>query len=181
MPSFVGHLLLRKLLLQSVNITVSNVRGPDVALYLAGAKAMCFYPVSIPTNGAGLNLTGVSYNRVMWLSAVSCREMIPDPGFFTQCMKEAWEELLAAADALPAVAAQAAPAAARASAKTPASNKPAAAKKPAVKASTSKASAAPKVASAPKAKPAVRKPAAASASKAKPLPVVSKAPGKVAK
>ena len=180
-PSFVGHLLLRKLLLQSVNITVSNVRGPDVALYLAGAKAMCFYPVSIPTNGAGLNLTGVSYNRVMWLSAVSCREMIPDPGFFTQCMKEAWEELLAAADALPADAAQAAPAAARASAKTPASNKPAAAKKPAVKASTSKASAAPKVASAPKAKPAVRKPAAASASKAKPLPVVSKAPGKVAK
>ena len=103
-PSFVGSMLIKKLVIQSANMTVSNVRGPDVPMYLAGAKAMCFYPVSIPTNGIGLNLTGVSYNRVMWLSMVSCREMVPDPGFFIECMQAAWDELLAAADALPAVA-----------------------------------------------------------------------------
>jgi WS/DGAT/MGAT family acyltransferase len=87
-------------IVRSVNMTVSNVRGPDQAMYLAGAKAMCMYPVSIPADGAGLNFTGVSYNGVMWVSMVSCRNMIPDPGFFLQCMRDAWEELLAAADAL---------------------------------------------------------------------------------
>lgn len=101
-PSYLGELLLNKVLMQSVNMTVSNIRGPDMPLYLAGAKGMCFYPVSIPTSGAGLNLTGVSYNRVMWIALVSCREMLPDPAFFTACMKAAWDELLAIADALPA-------------------------------------------------------------------------------
>lgn len=169
-PSFVGDFLTSKLLLQSLNMTVSNVRGPDVAMYLAGAKAMCFYPVSIPTNGAGLNLTGVSYNRVMWLGMVSCREMVPDPAFFTACMQEAWDELLAAADALPAVPATSSPAKARA--KAPAVRKPAIVKTPA-KAPAVKKAAAPKPATAkPASKPAARKPTAAS--KAKPLPVAKK-------
>ena len=147
-PSFVGDILLNKVLMQSVNMTVSNVRGPDVPLYLAGAKAMCFYPVSIPTNGAGLNLTGVSYNRVMWLSAVSCREMLPDPAFFTACMKEAWDELLAAADALPMPEQGKAPAV-----------KKAAVAKPVVKAA-----------------PAASRRTPASAGRAKPLPAKAKKP-----
>ncbi len=177
-PSFVGNLLLKKLLIQSVNLTVSNVRGPDVPLYLAGAKAMCFYPVSIPTNGAGLNLTGVSYNKVMWLSAVSCREMMPDPGFFTACMKEAWDELLAAADALPAIAAPAAkPVAAKA--KAPTAKKPAVAKVPAAKVVAAKKPVAAKAA-ATASKPAARK-APTAASKAKPLPVPKKQPATRAK
>jgi WS/DGAT/MGAT family acyltransferase len=86
---------------KSVNLTVSNVRGPDRPIYLAGAKAMCMYPVSIPADGAGLNFTAVTYNGVMWLSMVSCRRMLPDPGVFLECMQASWNELLAAADALP--------------------------------------------------------------------------------
>jgi len=62
---------------------------------------MCMYPVSIPVDGCGLNFTGVSYNGVMWVSMVSCRSMVPDPGVMLDCMREAWDELLAAADALP--------------------------------------------------------------------------------
>ena len=100
-PSFMGNFVLNKLFIKNFNMTVSNVRGPDKPLYLAGAKAMCLYPISIPTNGAGLNITGVSYNGVMWVAAVGCRNMLPDPGFFVQCMREEWEDLLAAADALP--------------------------------------------------------------------------------
>jgi WS/DGAT/MGAT family acyltransferase len=87
---------------KSVNLTVSNVRGPDRPIYLAGAKAMCLYPVSIPADGAGLNFTAVSYNGVLWLSMVSCREMLPDPATFLECMRGSWDELLSAADALPA-------------------------------------------------------------------------------
>lgn len=101
LPSSAATGLWENGIVRSVNMTVSNVRGPDEAMYLAGAKAMCMYPVSIPADGAGLNFTGVSYNGVMWVSMVSCRDMIPDPGFFLECMRGAWEELLAAADALP--------------------------------------------------------------------------------
>lgn len=65
---------------------------------------MCMYPVSIPADGAGLNFTGVSYNGVMWVSMVSCRKMLPDPGLMLACMNESWNELLAAADKLPKAA-----------------------------------------------------------------------------
>ena len=36
----------------------------------------------------------------MWVKAVSYRNMIPDPGFFLECLRGAWLELLAAADAI---------------------------------------------------------------------------------
>ena len=101
LPPFAANMLFNGVLVSRINMTVSNVRGPDEAMYLAGAKAMCMYPVSIPVDGCGLNFTGVSYNGVMWVSMVSCRSMVPDPGVMLDCMRGAWEELLAAADALP--------------------------------------------------------------------------------
>jgi WS/DGAT/MGAT family acyltransferase len=100
-PPRLAKALIDHVMLPKINMAVSNVRGPDHDMYLAGARAMCFYPVSIPADGAGLNFTGVSYNGVMWVSMVSCREMVPDPNFMLACMQEAWDELLAAADALP--------------------------------------------------------------------------------
>lgn len=100
LPPMAVNFALDKFLMPTINMAVSNVRGPDKPIYLAGAKAMCVYPVSIPADTVGLNITGVSYNRVMWVSAVSCRNMVPDPGFFLECLRGAWLELLAAADAL---------------------------------------------------------------------------------
>ena len=100
-PPMLAKTLVDRLMLPRINIAVSNVRGPDHDMYLAGARAMCFYPISIPADGAGLNFTGISYNGVMWVSMVSCREMVPDPNFMLSCMHGAWDEILAAADALP--------------------------------------------------------------------------------
>jgi hypothetical protein len=59
-------------------VTVSNVRGPEATLYVAGARLVHFYPVSIATDCVGLNHTGFSYNGVMWITAVACRNMMPD-------------------------------------------------------------------------------------------------------
>ena len=102
-PPRLAKTLVDRLALPFINMAVSNVRGPDHDMYLAGAKAMCFYPVSIPADGSGLNFTGVSYNGVMWVSMVSCRDMVPDPNFMLTCMQDAWNEILEAADALPPV------------------------------------------------------------------------------
>jgi len=99
-PPRLAKALVDYMVLPKINIAVSNVRGPDQDMYLAGARAMCLYPVSIPADTVGLNFTGVSYNGVMWVSMVSCREMVPDPNFMLACMQGAWDELLAAADAL---------------------------------------------------------------------------------
>ncbi|MFC1579044.1 wax ester/triacylglycerol synthase family O-acyltransferase [Pseudomonadota bacterium] len=101
-PPLLAKTLVDKLMLPRLNMAVSNVRGPGHDMYLAGARAMCFYPVSIPADGAGLNFTGISYDGVMWVSMVSCRTMLPDSSFMLSCMEQAWKELLQAADALPA-------------------------------------------------------------------------------
>lgn len=96
LPGSAGRMLLRRGLLRLVNVAVSNVRGPDVPLYVAGARLVHFYPVSIATDYVGLNMTGFSYNDTLWICAVSCRNMMPDPEFFAQCLNNNFQELLKA-------------------------------------------------------------------------------------
>ena len=44
-----------------MNVTISNVPGPPMPLYCAGAKVTALHPVSIPAHGAALNITVQSY------------------------------------------------------------------------------------------------------------------------
>jgi len=74
------------------------VRGPDVPLYMAGARLVNYAPISIAVDGMGLNVTGFSYAGTMWICAVSCRNMLPDPAFFAECMRESFAELKQAAE-----------------------------------------------------------------------------------
>ena len=102
LPAIASELFTTKVMLPTMNVVVSNVRGPDLPIYLAGAQMVAFAPVSIAMHGLGLNVTGFSYHGTMWVCAVACREMMPDPGFFADCMREAFGEFVAAVDALPA-------------------------------------------------------------------------------
>ena len=104
MPTFAAEAFMRHVVYPQLNVTVSNVRGPEVPLYVAGARLVHFYPVSIATDYIGLNHTGFSYNGVLWITAVACRNMMPDPGFYADCLREAYDELMAAIDALPKAA-----------------------------------------------------------------------------
>jgi len=97
-PPPVSAALLRRVKLPGTGLTVSNVRGPDAPLYMAGARLVNYAPISIAVDGMGLNVTGFSYAGTMWICAVSCREMLPDPGFFADCMRESFAELKAAAE-----------------------------------------------------------------------------------
>jgi diacylglycerol O-acyltransferase / wax synthase len=96
-PSFVSSPLLRNVKLPALSLVVSNVRGPDVPLYMAGAKLVKYAPVSIAVDGMGLNITGFSYAGTMCICAISCREMLPDPGFFADCLRTSFEQLKEAA------------------------------------------------------------------------------------
>ncbi len=97
LPSFVTDRVARHLITPSLNTVVSNVRGPAQPLYIAGAQLQRLYPISIPGDHVGINHTAVSYAGYMWLGVVACCDMLPDPEFYAQCMRDSFNEMLIAA------------------------------------------------------------------------------------
>lgn len=76
------------------NVLISNVPGPNMTLYFAGAKQISTYPVSIPYHGMGLNITLQSYNGWLDFGLISCQKLMPDIHELAQHMKDAHKELL---------------------------------------------------------------------------------------
>ncbi len=60
------------------NVVISNVPGPQIPLYMAGATMKTFYPVSIIVHGVALNITVESYNGSLDFGLISCRKAAPD-------------------------------------------------------------------------------------------------------
>lgn len=60
------------------NMVISNVPGPPFPLYCAGAELVGNYPVSVITDGMGLNITVMSYRGDMDFGLVADREQMPD-------------------------------------------------------------------------------------------------------
>jgi hypothetical protein len=60
------------------NITISNVPGPNTPVYLCGARLLAHYPVSVVTDGQGLNITLIGYLGQLHFGLISCRELVPD-------------------------------------------------------------------------------------------------------
>ncbi|HTX32628.1 MAG TPA: wax ester/triacylglycerol synthase family O-acyltransferase [Solirubrobacteraceae bacterium] len=60
------------------NLVVSNVPGPQFPLYMAGAKLEANYPISVITDGMGLNITVMSYLGRLDFGIVADREQMPD-------------------------------------------------------------------------------------------------------
>lgn len=79
------------------NMTVSNVPGSPVPLYLAGAKAVKFQGVGILQQGHGLFHTISSYCGTLTISFLSCRAHMPDPEHYHFCVRESYVELRDAA------------------------------------------------------------------------------------
>jgi WS/DGAT/MGAT family acyltransferase len=106
LPAVASELFTKKVMLPTMNIVVSNVRGPDVPMFLAGAQMVAFAPVSIAMDGLGLNITGFSYHGTLWMCAVACRDMVPDPAFLADCLRSSFADLVCAAENVHAKAAQ---------------------------------------------------------------------------
>jgi diacylglycerol O-acyltransferase / wax synthase len=84
------------------NLCISNVPGPNVPVYLCGAKLLAHYPVSVITDGQGLNITLVGYLGQLHFGLVSCRELIPDIDVLADYLVEELDLLLKAASQRPA-------------------------------------------------------------------------------
>jgi diacylglycerol O-acyltransferase len=78
------------------NLIVSNVRGPDHPLFVAGARLRTVYSVGPAIEGIGLNITGWSYCGDLTVALIADAEAIPDPHIITNALRPALAELLRA-------------------------------------------------------------------------------------
>jgi WS/DGAT/MGAT family acyltransferase len=80
------------------NLTISNVPGPNVPVYLGGAKLLAEYPVSVITDGQGLNITVVGYLGRLHFGLIACRELVPDVDVLAGYLSDELDILAEAAD-----------------------------------------------------------------------------------
>jgi WS/DGAT/MGAT family acyltransferase len=76
-----------------VNVSVTNVAGPPVPLYLAGAQLQELFPVVSPVANLTLVIAVLSYAGRLNLTAVSDREGCGDVEVFAQGVRSALDEL----------------------------------------------------------------------------------------
>lgn len=78
-----------------VNTAVTNVPGPQVPLYNTGAKMVSFLGAGPVADGLGLFHSVSSYSSELSIAFIACREMMPDPALYAQCLTDSFEGLLA--------------------------------------------------------------------------------------
>jgi diacylglycerol O-acyltransferase len=75
------------------NVAISNVPGPPIPLYLAGAHMLTNYPCSIVTHGLGLNITVQSYDRSLDFGLMADAKAMPDVRSLADAIGTAFEAL----------------------------------------------------------------------------------------
>jgi diacylglycerol O-acyltransferase len=78
------------------NVVISNVPGPQLPLYAAGARMVTYWPVSAVEHGLALNITVMSYAGAMGFGFVTARCAVHDARAFSAALSAALDELLAA-------------------------------------------------------------------------------------
>ncbi len=81
----------------AVNTVVTNVPGPPVPIYSAGAKLQSMMGLLCLTDGVGLGHTVQSYVDEATIAFTACRSVMPDPELYAQYIGESFAELRAAA------------------------------------------------------------------------------------
>lgn len=79
------------------NLFISNVPGPQVPLYMNGARQVATYGLAPLVEGMGLFIATPSYNGQMTFAVTSTRDAMPDIRFFVTCLEKAMAELKRAA------------------------------------------------------------------------------------
>jgi WS/DGAT/MGAT family acyltransferase len=80
------------------NIVISNVPGPPIDIYTGGARLEALFPLSIITDGAGLNVTIMSYKDSIDIGITADREQTPDVQTMVDGMRDELAALLALCD-----------------------------------------------------------------------------------
>lgn len=90
-----GRLGLTRLVPPVFNVIVSNVQGPPIPLYLAGAEVMATYPLGPLMEGAGLNVTVFSQRDTLHVGLVADPDLVEHPHAIADGLAAGVDELLA--------------------------------------------------------------------------------------
>ena len=74
------------------NTMISNVAGIQKPLYLAGAQMLRVMGMGPVIDQAGIFHVAFSYNGQMSIAFTACREMLPDPDFYAECITASFED-----------------------------------------------------------------------------------------
>jgi WS/DGAT/MGAT family acyltransferase len=82
-----------------LNTVVTNVPGPQIPLYFTGARMVALHGMGPVMDGMGLIHPVFSCSGMISIAFTACRELVPDPGFYAECIQASFDDLSAAADA----------------------------------------------------------------------------------
>lgn len=80
---------------QFANVVISNVPGPPVPLYMAGARMLTNYPTSIVVHGIALNITVQSYDQSMDFGLMADAAALPQVRELADAIRIAFDDLKA--------------------------------------------------------------------------------------
>ncbi len=81
------------------NMIITDVPGPTQPLYMCGAKLVALTGMGIVLDNLTLGHTVTRYDGQLAIAAVCDRMVMPDPGFYADCLQASFEELRRAATA----------------------------------------------------------------------------------
>lgn len=80
-----------------MNTTITNVPGAPYQLYMCGAQLIDSFGIGPLAPGMGLfhtvNSMVMKNKGAITMAFICCREVMPDPEFYTQCIEESFAEL----------------------------------------------------------------------------------------
>ncbi|HWE71432.1 MAG TPA: wax ester/triacylglycerol synthase family O-acyltransferase [Acidimicrobiales bacterium] len=76
------------------NLVVSNIPGPDVPLFMAGARMVAIYPIGPVAEGVGVNVTVFSYLGTVYIGVQGCWDLVPDVDVIANGMVDALGDLV---------------------------------------------------------------------------------------
>ena len=76
-----------------LNTVITNVPGPQIPLYFTSARLVALHGLGPIMDGMGLIHPVFSCQGRISIAATSCREVMPDPGFYAECLQQSFEAL----------------------------------------------------------------------------------------
>jgi WS/DGAT/MGAT family acyltransferase len=80
----------------AANVTISNIKGPDMPLFVAGAALSSIFPMGPLMVGVGLGVTVVSYRDAVAFGLMACPDLVPEVQELADEVHEELAEMLAA-------------------------------------------------------------------------------------
>lgn len=90
----IGSRVAAEQLRRGIQLSVTNVPGPQSPLYAAGAVMEQTYPVPPLLPGHALAIGVTSYDGQVFYGVTADRDLVPDADTFAACLSEALDELL---------------------------------------------------------------------------------------